>query len=107
MGSEDINTQRVLDVVRKCMLASCMKVPKAPNPDFEEIKRRMQRALAHMAEKGIISSSAVRILEDTPAEKLVREIMEEEEDELRTEIEFTSVAPLTYLTMKLKIGEDS
>lgn len=106
MGSEDINTQRVLDVVRRCMLASCMKVPKAPSPDFEEIKRKMQRILSSMADRGIISAATVKILEDTPAEKLVREIMEEEEDEIRTEIEMTLAMPITYLTMKLKVGED-
>jgi hypothetical protein len=106
MGSEDINTQRVLDAVKKCILASCMKVPKAPDPDFEEIKRRMQKILADMAEKGVISSSTVRIIEDTPAEKLVREIMEEEEDTIRTEIELSAI-PLTYLTVKLKVDGDS
>lgn len=107
MGLDDINVQRVLDAVKNSVLAACMKVPKAPSPDFDEIKNRVQRNLFHMEQKGLISASDVKIIEDTPAEKLVREIMEEEEDTVRTEIEMRAVFPVTYLKMDFKIKPDS
>lgn len=107
MDSDDINTQRVLSAVRRSLLAACMKVPHRKDPDFDEIKKRFVAALGTMEEKGIIASSSVRIIEDTPAEKLVREIMEEEEEEIRTEIELQPVTPLSYIRMEFKISDDS
>ena len=106
MGSDE-NVQRTLDAVRKCLLASSMKIPHTPKPNYNEIKRRFLVALNAMEQRGVISASNVRVIEDTPAEKLVREIMEEEEDTIRVETELRTTFPMTYLKLDMKIDPDS
>jgi hypothetical protein len=101
-SSEDINTQRVLNAVKKCILTSCKKVPY--QKDFNEIKKRLVATLGAMEQWGVISSSDVRIIEDTPAEKLVREIMEEEEEsEIKVEMILHPSFPITYLNTTIKV----
>jgi oxalate decarboxylase/phosphoglucose isomerase-like protein (cupin superfamily) len=101
--SNDIDTQRIYDEVKKCVLAACMKVPHDANPDFEEIKNRVQRRLAAMVSNGVVSNA--KVISDTPAEALIREIMEEEEDSIKLEV--TPIFPIKYIQCIFRIEPDS
>lgn len=100
MDSDEIVARRISDAVRKCILAACMKVPKAPKTTIAETREKIRQFLSSMDKPSV---SDVQLIEDTEEEKLVREIMEEEEDEINVRMTLTPQHPVKYLKCKLKI----
>jgi len=62
-----------------------------------------KKAIAdYLAKRGDIQDFDIEVVEETEDEKIVREIMEEEQDEIRVKIT-TVLPPIEYISMKFEV----
>ena len=75
--------------------------------DIKDIEKQVKASLKMLVDQGQVNDDIkITAIMDTEDEKLAREILEEEDQDIRVQIEYKIPRPVEYINITLNVDKD-